>query len=125
MAREAGANKVFFASASPEIRYPNIYGIDMPTSKELIAYGRNNEEICKEIGADALVYQKLEDLEASVTEENPALTKFDTSIFTGEYVVPPAKDYFEDIEKQRSDDAKADKAWKDSSDSEQLDIFNI
>ena len=125
MAREAGANKVFFASASPEIRYPNIYGIDMPTSKELIAYGRNNEEICKEIGADALIYQKLEDLEASVTEENPALTKFDTSIFTGEYIVPPAKDYFENIEKQRSDDAKADKAWKDSSDSEQLDIFNI
>ena len=62
---------------------------------------------------------------AQQTEENPALTKFDTSIFTGEYIVPPAKDYFENIEKQRSDDAKADKAWKDSSDSEQLDIFNI
>ena len=125
MAREAGAKQVYFASASPEIRYPNIYGIDMPTSKELIAYGRTNEEIAKEIKADALIYQKLDDLIASVTEENPSLTKFETSIFTGKYVVPPSDDYFENIEKQRSDDAKADKAWKDSSDSEQLDIFNI
>ena len=125
MAREAGARKVFFASASPEIRYPNIYGIDMPTSKELIAYGRDNAEICKEIAADALIYQKLEDLEASVTEENPALTKFETSIFTGKYIVPPAADYSDNIEKQRSDDAKADKAWKDSSDADELDIFNI
>lgn len=123
MAREAGANKVYFASASPEIRYPNIYGIDMPTSKELIAYGRTNEEICKAIDADALIYQKLEDLEASITEENPNLTRFDCSIFTGKYVVPPAADYFSDIESQRSDDVKADKAWKDS-EGENLDIFN-
>lgn len=123
MAREAGANKVYFASASPEIRYPNIYGIDMPTSKELIAYGRTNEEICKAIDADALIYQKLEDLEASITEENPNLTRFDCSIFTGKYVVPPAADYFTDIENQRSDDVKADKAWKDS-EGENLDIFN-
>ena len=123
MAREAGANKVYFASASPEIRYPNIYGIDMPTSKELIAYGRTNEEICKAIDADALIYQKLEDLEASITEENPNLTRFDCSIFTGKYIVPPAADYFSDIENQRSDDAKADKAWKDS-EGENLDIFN-
>lgn len=123
MAREAGANKVYFASASPEIRYPNIYGIDMPTSKELIAYGRTNEEICKAIDADALIYQKLEDLEASITEENPNLTRFDCSIFTGQYVVPPAADYFSDIESQRSDDVKADKAWKDS-EGENLDIFN-
>lgn len=125
MAREAGASKVFFASASPEIRYPNIYGIDMPTSKELIAFGRDNAEICKEIEADVLIYQKLSDLEASVTEENPKLTKFDTSIFTGEYVVPPAADYFEQIEKLRSDDAKADKAWKDSTEADELDIYNI
>ena len=119
MAREAGASKVFFASASPEIRYPNIYGIDMPTSKELIAFGRDNAEICKEIEADVLIYQKLSDLEASVTEENPKLTKFDTSIFTGEYVVPPAADYFEQIEKLRSDDDKADKAWKDSTEADE------
>ena len=95
----------------------------MPTSKELIAYGRTNEEICKAIDADALIYQKLEDLEASITEENPNLTRFDCSIFTGKYVVPPAADYFTDIENQRSDDVKADKAWKDS-EGENLDIFN-
>ncbi|MDO5351420.1 MAG: amidophosphoribosyltransferase [Succinatimonas sp.] len=125
MAREAGALEVYFASASPEIRYPNIYGIDMPTSEELIAFGRNNEEICKEIKADALVYQSLDDLKDSVTEENPQLTSFDCSIFTGEYIVPPSDDYFNEIASQRSDDAKADKAWKDSSDADELDIFNI
>jgi amidophosphoribosyltransferase len=125
MAREAGAVGVYFASASPEIRYPNIYGIDMPTSQELIAYGRTNEEIAREIKADALIYQTLDDLKDSVTEENPQLTTFDCSIFTGEYLVPPSEDYFDEIAAQRSDDAKADKAWKDSSDAEQLDIFNI
>jgi len=123
MAREAGANKVYFASASPEIRYPNIYGIDMPTSKELIAFGRNHDEICRAIDADALIYQKLEDLEASVSEENPELKRFDCSIFTGSYVVPPDADYFEKLDAVRSDDAKANKAWKDS-EGEVLDIFN-
>ena len=123
MAREAGAKQVYFASASPEICYPNIYGIDMPTSEELIAYKRSNEEICKLIHADALVYQSLEDLEASVTEENPALKEFDTSIFSGEYIVPPAAGYFEEIAHQRSDDAKADKAWVDSCDA--LEIYNM
>lgn len=125
MAREAGALEVYFASASPEIRYPNIYGIDMPTSDELIAYGRNNAEICKKIKADALIYQSLDDLKDSVTEENPQLTSFDCSIFTGEYIVPPSEDYFKEIAALRSDDAKADKAWKDSSDADELDIFNI
>ena len=125
MAREAGAKEVYFASASPEIRYPNIYGIDMPTSEELIAYGRTNEEICKEIKADALIYQTLDDLKDSVTEENPELKSFDCSVFNGEYVVPPDHDYFEKIAKQRSDDAKADKAWKDSSVADDLDIYNI
>ncbi len=123
MAREAGANKVYFASASPEIRYPNIYGIDMPSSKELIAYGRDNAEICKAIDADALIYQKLSDLEASVSEENPNLTHFECSIFTGNYIVPPNKNYFSQLELQRSDDAKADREWKDS-ENEVLDIYN-
>ena len=95
----------------------------MPTSEELIAYKRSNEEICKLIHADALVYQSLEDLEASVTEENPALKEFDTSIFSGEYIVPPAAGYFEEIAHQRSDDAKADKAWVDSCDA--LEIYNM
>ena len=124
MAREAGARRVYFASASPEIRYPNIYGIDMPTSGELIAYGRDNDEICKLIKADALIYQSLEDLEDSVREENPELEDFDTSVFSGNYIVPPEEGYFEEIARQRSDDAKADKAWKDSC-NDALDIYNI
>lgn len=124
MAREAGAKQVYFASASPEICYPNIYGIDMPTSEELIAYKSSNEEICRMIKADALVYQSLQDLCDSVTEENPELTKFETSIFTGDYIVPPEGGYFDEIARQRSDDAKADKRWKDSC-NEALDIYNI
>ncbi len=124
MAREAGAKKVYFASASPEIRYPNIYGIDMPTSDELIAYKRDNAEICRLIKADALIYQSLEDLENSVREENPELEDFDTSVFSGNYIVPPEEGYFEEIARQRSDDAKADKAWKDSC-NDALDIYNI
>ncbi len=123
MAREAGANKVYFASASPEIRYPNIYGIDMPSSKELIAYGRDNAQICKAIDADALIYQKLSDLKDSVSEENPTLTNFECSIFDGNYIVPPADNYFAQLEAQRNDDAKQDKAWKDT-ENEALDIFN-
>ncbi|MBQ9274642.1 MAG: amidophosphoribosyltransferase [Succinivibrio sp.] len=123
MAREAGANEVYFASAAPAIKYPNIYGIDMPTSRELIAYGRSEDEICKLIHADALIYQSLEDLKDSVREENPLLEDFDTSIFTGEYPVPPDQNYFAEIARLRSDDAKADKAWQDSS-NEALDIYN-
>ena len=78
MAHEAGAKAVYFASAAPEIRYPNVYGIDMPTAKELIAYGRTKDEICKKIHADELIYQSLEDLEAAVREENPELKEFET-----------------------------------------------
>jgi amidophosphoribosyltransferase len=124
MAREAGAKQVYFASASPEICYPNIYGIDMPTSDELIAYHRSTDEICRLIKADALIYQSLDDLKESVREENPELEEFDTSIFTGDYIVPPAPGYFDEIAAQRSDDAKADKAWNDSS-NDALDIYNI
>lgn len=124
MAKEAGAKEVYFASAAPEIKYPNIYGIDMPTSKELIAFGRSNAEIARAIHADALIYQSLSDLIDAVREENPELDKFECSIFNGDYEVPPSADYFEQIAKQRSDDAKADKEWKDAS-NEELDIYNI
>lgn len=123
MAREAGASKVYFASAAPAICYPNIYGIDMPTSNELIAHGRSTEEICRAIHADALIYQSLPDLVDSVREENPELREFDASIFDGRYIVSPEADYFEELAMLRSDDAKADKVWKDSS--EALDIYNI
>ena len=86
MARAAGANKVYMASAAPPVRYQNVYGIDMPTQKELIATGRDEAEIAKIIGADALVYQDIASMQKSVTDLNPALTKFDNSCFTGEYV---------------------------------------
>ncbi len=86
MARAAGANKVFLASAAPPVRYQNVYGIDMPTQDELIANGRDESEVARLIGADALVYQDIEDMQRSVTDLNPALTHFDCSCFTGEYV---------------------------------------
>jgi amidophosphoribosyltransferase len=86
MAREAGANKVYFASAAPPVRYANVYGIDMPTRKELIATGRTDEEIAREICADAVVYQDIEALIESVREANPALTQFETSCFDGVYI---------------------------------------
>ena len=86
MAREAGAKKVYFASASPPIRHPNVYGIDMPYVDELIAHNRNIEEICKEIGADKLIYQDLNDLITAVREGNKSISEFDTSCFNGEYI---------------------------------------
>lgn len=124
MAREAGAKAIYFASAAPEVKYPNVYGIDMPTKKELIAYGKTNEQIREAIHADALIYQSLSDLEDAVREENPKLTSFETSVFSGEYITGDiTEEYFEYLDKQRSDDAKADKAWKDAN--EGLEIFNI
>ncbi len=86
MARDAGSKKVYFASASPPIRFPNVYGIDMPYVNELIAYNRNVDEICKEIGADKLIYQNLEDLVSAVREGNSEIDNFDTSCFNGEYI---------------------------------------
>jgi len=89
MARDAGARKVFFCSAAPPIRYPNIYGIDIPTREELIAYKRDEDEIAAKIGCDWVIYQDLEDLELSVKEAaspDEPLTKFDTSCFSGTYV---------------------------------------
>jgi len=86
IARAAGANKVYMASAAPPVRYQNVYGIDMPTQDELIATGRDDEEIARIIGADALIYQDIEDMKKSISDLNPKLTNFDTSCFTGEYV---------------------------------------
>ena len=86
MAREAGARKVFFASAAPPVRFPNVYGIDMPTRHELLATGRTDQEISKEIGADLVIYQDLSALEDAVRKLNPSLVKFETSCFNGVYV---------------------------------------
>jgi len=86
MAREAGAKKVFFASASPPIRHPNVYGIDMPYVEELVAYNKTVEEICQAIGADKLIYQDLDDLIASVQSLNKSIKSFDASCFSGQYI---------------------------------------
>jgi amidophosphoribosyltransferase len=86
MARDAGAAQVYFASASPPVRYPNVYGIDMPTRNELIANGRTDEEIAREIGCDALIYQDLDAMVEVVRAGNPAIKDFDTSCFDGRYI---------------------------------------
>jgi len=106
MARDSGAKKVYFASASPAIRYPNIYGIDMPAAKELIAHGRTEEEVAKEIGADRLIYQELDDLIDAVTTGNPNLKEFDCSVFTGKYVTGETESYFTSLEERRNDAKK-------------------
>lgn len=102
MARAAGALKVYFASAAPPVRFPNVYGIDMPTRAELIATGRSDEAIAREIGADALVYQDLETLKASVRDLKPSLSCFESSCFDGNYVTGDiTPDYLDAIEKSR------------------------
>src|SRR5690606_35697619 len=106
MARDAGARKVYLASAAPPVRHPNIYGIDMPAVDELVANDRSIEEIQKLLGCDWLVYQDLEDLEASVREGNLDLQRFDSSCFDGNYVTGIEPGYFERIEALRSDEAK-------------------
>ena len=108
MAREAGASKVYFASAAPPVRYQNVYGIDMPVAGELIAHNRTEEAVATEIGADWLVYQSLPDLIDSVQRGNPRIRSFDTSVFTGEYVTGGVSDrYLEELAEERNDGAKA------------------
>lgn len=101
MARDAGATKVFFASAAPPVRYPNVYGIDMPTRAELLAHNRSDEEIAREIGCDALIYQDLSALVEDVKAENPSIQSFDTSCFDGRYITGDVTsaylDYIEDV----------------------------
>jgi len=107
MAREAGAKKVYFASAAPAVRFTNVYGIDMPTMEELIAHNKTDEEVAKEIRADWLIYQELNDLVAAAKEGNPKITEFDSSCFTGEYVTGDVtKDYLEHISSTRNDATK-------------------
>jgi amidophosphoribosyltransferase len=109
MAREAGAKKVYFASAAPPVRYPNVYGIDMPAASELVAHDRSEQEVCDWIGADGLVYQDLEDLIDAVGKKGKtAVTRFDTSVFNGEYVTGDiTPEYLERLEADRCDEAKA------------------
>ncbi|MES2182428.1 MAG: amidophosphoribosyltransferase [Pseudomonadota bacterium] len=104
MARDAGANKVYFASAAPPVRFPNVYGIDMPSRDELLATDRTDEEICKQIGADALIYQDLDELVRDVKLSNPKINDFDCSCFDGKYVTGDIDDaYLSRIESARGD----------------------
>jgi len=107
MARDAGAKNVFFASAAPPVRYPNVYGIDMPSASELVAAGRTEKEVEQTLGADWLIYQDLQDLIWAVQDGNEDLQNFDTSCFSGEYITGLDQDYLEQIQMLRSDDAKA------------------
>src|SRR5215468_946091 len=107
LAREAGAAKVYFASAAPPVRFPNVYGIDMPAASELVASGRTVEEIARLIGADWLVYQDLEDLIAACKHEDAPIEEFDTSCFSGVYVTGDVTpEYLERLQLERSDAAK-------------------
>jgi amidophosphoribosyltransferase len=108
MAREAGAKKVYFASAAPPVRYPNVYGIDMPAAAELVAAGRTVEQVQRKIGADWLVYQDLDDLVSAVRHEKAGIDGFDTSCFSGEYVTGDvSRAYLDALELLRSNSAKA------------------
>jgi amidophosphoribosyltransferase len=107
MAREAGARRVYFASAAPPVRYPNVYGIDMPTTEELVANGRSEAEVGAFIGADRLIYQALPDLVAACRRGNPAIEDFDTSCFTGEYVAGDVTaDYLKRLRDRRGETAR-------------------
>lgn len=107
MARDAGAKKVYFASAAPPVRYPNVYGIDMPAAHELIAHGRTEQQVCEAIGADKLIYQEIGDLIDAVNTGNHNISHFDTSCFTHEYITGDIDDaYLARIEALRNDGAQ-------------------
>ncbi len=123
MAREAGASRVYLASAAPPVRYANVYGIDMPTRAELIGSDRDEDQICREIGADGLIYQDLEDLKASVRALNPSISFFETSCFDGCYVTGDiTAEYLSGVETQRCEVKPAKPDTSDDSDDGQLDL---
>ena len=110
MAREAGARKVYFASAAPPVQFPNVYGIDMPAAGELIAHGRSVEEICELIGADRLIYQDLEDLIEACREGNSDIEHFECSVFDGNYLAGNInRDYLDYLEQLRNDTSKRER----------------
>ena len=122
MARDAGAAKVYFASAAPEVIFPNVYGIDMPAAKELIAFGRTTQEICESIGADWLVYQDLEDLKTATRTKKSDVRDFDCCVFDGCYVTGDVDEaYLQALESLRNDDSKTKSQVSDSS---MVDLHN-
>lgn len=122
MARDAGAKKVYLASAAPPVRYPNVYGIDMPAASELVAHNRSTEDVCRIIGADKLIYQDLEDLINAVQKKGMfKVDRFDTSVFNGEYVTGDVtREYLQTLENDRNDHAKAVRDTK----TEVIDLHN-
>ena len=121
MARDAGAKKVCLASAAPAVRYPNVYGIDMPAASEFVAHEQTEEEIAKYIGADWLLYQTIEDLIECALDINPAVDRFDTSVFDGHYVAGAVDEYYlTRIEALRNDSAKVQEA----NDAEVIELHN-
>jgi len=131
MAREAGAKKVYFASAAPAVRYPNVYGIDMPSAKELIAHDKTDEQVEQLIGCDKLIYQDLQDLIDTCREGNPKITRFDTSVFNGHYVtgdIDPV--YLEALDNKRNDAAKQGVLFSsddddDDDDESSMELHNV
>ncbi len=127
MAREAGARKVYFASAAPPVRYPNVYGIDMPAAEELIAHGRTDQQVAEAIGADRLIYQDLEELVSAVRQGNPAIERFEDSVFTGQYITGDvSRDYLDALERRRADAIKQQRAREESepAESRQIELYN-
>jgi amidophosphoribosyltransferase len=125
MARDAGANKVYFASAAPAVKYPNVYGIDMPSATELVAHGRTDEEVCELIGADWLIYQNLDDLILSCRDGNESIQEFDCSVFNGEYVTGSVtKEYLASLEAERSDANKNSKNKQQDGEDACVGLYN-
>lgn len=121
MARDSGANKVYFASAAPPVRYPNVYGIDMPSAHELIGHGRDDKQIAEVIGADWLIYQDLEDLIRAVNKKAPDIKRFDTSVFNGEYITGDVStEYLAHIDQLRNDSTRNEAA----KDNEVVELHN-
>ena len=121
MVRSVGAKKVYLASAAPEIRHPNVYGIDMPVARELIAYNRTVDEIAKNIGADKVIFQDLSDLINSITEQNSNIHHLECSVFDGKYVTEGIDDsYLSLLEQKRNETKKS----SDIKESENLEIYN-
>ncbi|MCX8664350.1 amidophosphoribosyltransferase [Gilliamella sp. B2840] len=121
MVRLCGAKKIYLASAAPEIRYPNVYGIDMPVASELIAYNRTVDEIAKDIGADKLIFQNLSDLIDSIKILNPSIKHLECSVFNGKYITDGIDDtYLSSLKINRNNKIKS----TSSKESENLEIYN-
>jgi amidophosphoribosyltransferase len=125
MSRDAGANKVYVASAAPPVRFPNVYGIDMPTVHEFVANNRTEEEVARVVGADWLVYQSIEDLVSCAVEGNPSISRYECSVFDGDYVTGDIDAaYLERLSLHRSDDMKQRREAELSGDQSVIELHN-